>query len=112
MHLKYSKGSRQEVQRHSALQAVAPNSEIFSVACEPQRGQATRSSTANSALLRPPRPGGAIPAAHSFSRAASDMRAVLQAGEWESLTAKFVKPAWERAASTPRWITLMAGQPV
>jgi len=65
MGLKCSKGSRQAMQRHSALQAVEPKADSRSVWALPQRGQGTaaarrptmRIGTAPSSVG----PGGAMP---------------------------------------------------
>src|SRR5258708_6921860 len=93
-HLELSKGSRQARRRQGALQAVEPNSDTRSVSFEPQRGQATSAEASNSARLPDRRPGGEMPEAASFSRAASLMRSVVQIGVLVSLTRTSSKPSF------------------
>ncbi len=94
-----SNGSRQSWQRHSALQAVAPNSASVSTRALPQRGQARS-------------PGGAIPMARKLARPASEIAAVPQAGASSVRTITGPSPARSIAAVTSQPITAIAGQPV
>ncbi len=82
MHLKYSKGSKQLVQRYIALQAVEPNSLIRSVWVESHLGHATiGESPSNAALPVGALPtGGAIPYSFNFNRAVGDIQSLVQAG--------------------------------
>src|SRR5690606_1687048 len=83
-----SKGSRQAVQRRSAVHEVGPNRETSSVAGEPQRGQRTTevgggasASGTGPARRGPTRSGGAMPCSASLRRPCGVIQSVLHGGE-------------------------------
>ncbi len=90
MHLKCSKGSRQELQMNEALQAVDPKGEISFVSILLQRGHGvTRPSPVRNALSWLDPSGGAMPFAVIFPLASSEIQSVVQAGDNATLISAF-----------------------
>src|SRR5574343_143867 len=107
--------------RYRALQAVEPKWEVSVVLADPHCGQCTTSAlaerAANFTTLAPPGGslaqacGGAMPYARSFSRAASVLQSVVQAGA-SCVTTRACRPALAKVAFTSSSIWPIAGQPL
>src|SRR5229473_8217336 len=110
MALKLVEGSRQLLQRHSALHEVEPNSDSTSVSPEPHCGHAT-CSTPNSARRELPASGGAMPYSRSLRRPSSLTQSVVQAGDSTVRTFEWRKPSRSSASSISSAIMFIAGQP-
>src|ERR671910_2708415 len=93
MHLKYSNGSRQLVQRYIALHGVDPNSLTRAVCFDEQRGQWIVGSLHKRRGLSTDSAGGAMPYSRSFSRALSVSQSLVHGGASTESTRTLSKPA-------------------
>src|SRR5262245_8407109 len=112
MHLKYSKGSRQVVQRYSALHGVDANSLSRSVRVDAQRGHAMLGSLNRWRGLATVCAGGAIPYSRSLLRPSGDSQSLVHAGDSTVSMRTFACPAAVSFSRIEPWMTSVAGQPV
>ena len=111
MHLKCSKGSRQELQMNEALQAVDPNGEISFVSLLLHIGQGIiRPSPVRKALSWLDPSGGAIPFAVIFPLASLEIQSVVQAGD-NAILISALGSISLADLSTSSEITSVAGHP-